>query len=153
MISEEKRLQTVFSVIALSHEMRELGYPKTAYSRILREAVFFVWEMRETAKHSKHRVRSKAAVGLHPRELDYDHAVPMRVVVELLLDAWPNKQAVEYVLRNLVRGVLITKDEHGNLRKELLSSKMPEDWNGIDWDARYKKVGIELSFPEGGETP
>jgi hypothetical protein len=152
MIDEEKRLQVIFSVIALAHEMREAGFPKTSYSKILREAIYFVWEIRAMSKHSALRLRSKAAEGLLPSELDYDHAVPMRIVIEILLGAWPDKDAVEHVLRNLVRGVLITKEEHKCLRKELLSSKMPDDWDGKDWAARYKEVGIEFSTLQGGDT-
>lgn len=153
MMDEETRLQTVLSVIAISHGMREVGYPKTAYSRILRETIHFVWELREGTKHSKLRIRSTAGIGLQPRELDYDHAVPMRIIVERLLDAWPDKQAVEHLLRNLVRGVLITKEEHRLLREKGLSSRMPDDWDGSDWQARYEAAGIELSSIETGEEP
>ena len=152
MIDEEKRLQVIFSVIALAHEMREAGFPKTSYSKILRETIYFVWEIRAMSKHSALRLRSKAAEGLLPSELDYDHAVPMRIVIDLLLGAWPEKDAVEHVLRNLVRGVLITKEEHKCLRKKLLSSKMPADCDRKDWAARYKKLGIEMPVPQGGET-
>jgi hypothetical protein len=152
-IGEEKRLQVIFSVIALVHDMRKEGFPKTSYSKILRETIFFVWEVREVTKHSQIRERSKAAEGLPPSELDYDHAVPMRIVMEMLLRAWPDEGAVEHALRNLVRGVLITKREHQRLREKGLSSKMPDDWDGKDWAARYKAVGIEFSTMQGGEAP
>ena len=100
MIDEEKRLQVIFSVIALVYEMREVGFPKSSYSKILRETIYFVWEIRDLSKHSPLRKRSKAADGLPPSELDYDHAVPMRLVIELLLNAWPDKEIVELVLKN-----------------------------------------------------
>lgn len=151
MIDEEKRLQVIFSVIALAHEMREAGFPKTSYSKILRETIYFVWEIREVSKHSPLRKRSKAAEGLPPNELDYDHAVPMRLVIERLLNAWPDKEIVELVLNNLVHGVLITKNEHDLLRREGLSSKMPGDWDGKDWTSRYAAVGIDFSVLQGGE--
>jgi hypothetical protein len=152
MIDEEKRLQMIFSVIALAHEMREAGFPKTSYSKILRETIYFVWEIREVSKHSPLRRRSKAAEGLPPSELDYDHAVPMRLVMERLLNVWPEKEVVEHVLRQLVRGILITKDEHEMLRIKGLSSKMPDDWDGKDWAARYKEVGIEFSTLQAGQA-
>ena len=151
MIDEEKRLQVLFSVIALACEMREAGFPKTSYSKILRETIFFVWEIRDVKKHSLLRKRSKAAEGLLPGELDYDHAVPMRIVIEVLLGAWPDRTAVELALRNLVLGVMITKQEHELLRERGLSSKMPDDWDGKDWTARYKQVGIEFSAVQSGE--
>lgn len=152
MIDEEKRLQVIFSVIALAHEMREAGFPKTSYSKILRETIYFVWEIRDVSKHSPLRKRSKAAEGLPPSELDYDHAVPMRLVIESLLNAWPDTEKVEQFLRDLVRGVLITKDEHDTLRRQGLSSKMPDDWDGKDWAARYKEVDIEFSTLQAGEA-
>lgn len=40
--------------------------------------------------------------------------------------------------------VLTTNEEHKHLRKEKLSSKMPDDWDGKDWTARYREVGISL---------
>lgn len=149
MIDEEKRLAIIFSVAETAFVMQQSGFPKTAYSKLLREAIFFVWEIREKPKHSKHRVRSNAAIGLPSSELDYDHAVPMRIVIEMILAAWPDTQRVEWIIRNLVRGVLITKDEHSLLRARKLSSQMPDDWDGKDWAARYREVGICLSSPKG----
>lgn len=145
MIDEEKRLRIVLSVVALAHEMREAGFPKTAYSKILRETIHFVWETRELSKYSRMRKRSKAAEGLSPRDLDYDHAVPMRIIIEMILNAWPSREAVKRILKDLVHGILITKAEHALLRYKKLSSKMPDDWNGKDWTARYKAAGIDLT--------
>ena len=145
MIDEEKRLAIVFSVAETALAMREAGFPKTAYSKLLRETIFFVWEVREATKYSKDRRRSKAAMGLMPSELDYDHAVPMRIITDLILNALPNREAVEKILQELVCGVLITKQEHDFLRKENLASKMPDDWNGKDWAARYRTAGILIS--------
>ena len=146
-ISEKDRLHIVLSVVELAHEMYRFGFPKAAYSRILRETIFFVWEIREISKHSELRARSKAAEGLLPSQLDYDHAIPMRIVIEMILDAWPDKESVEKILTELVRGVLITKKEHERLREKKLASRMPDDWDGKDWTARYKKLGIEV-LPE-----
>ncbi|WP_223428476.1 hypothetical protein [Tateyamaria pelophila] len=142
--NEEKRLHVIFSVVAIAHEMRELGFPKTAYSKILRETIFFVWEIRELSKYSPMRKRSKAAEGRRNDKLDYDHAIPMRIIIEMLLNKWPNKEAVTYIITHLVHGVLITKEEHILLSEEGLSSTMPKDWDGSDWMTRYKKVGIDL---------
>lgn len=143
-ISEKDRLQIVLSVVELAHEMHKLGFPKAAYSRILRETIFFAWEIREISKHSNLRERSAAAEGLPPSQLDYDHAVPMRIVIEMILNKSPDREAVEDIIRRFVHGVLITKEEHEYLRKKELSSKMPDDWDGEDWAARYTKVGISL---------
>jgi hypothetical protein len=73
-------------MVELAREIYELGFPRAAYSRILREIIFFAWEIREISRHSNLRVRSKAAVHLQPSLLDYDHAVPMRLVLEMILN-------------------------------------------------------------------
>lgn len=65
--------------------MYRLGFPRAAYSRILRETIFFVWEISEISKHSNLRVRSKAADGVPPSQLDCDHAVPMRLIIKMIL--------------------------------------------------------------------
>lgn len=38
------------------------------------------------------------------------------------------------------------------LRERELSSKMPGNWDGKDWTARYKELGIELSSLQSGEV-
>jgi hypothetical protein len=152
-ISEKDRLDIVFSVVELAHKMYGLGFPKAAYSRILRETIFFVWEIRERSKHSHLRARSKAAEGLLPSQLDYDHAVPMRIVIEMILNKSPDRQAAEDIIRRFVHGVLITKEEHEYLRENGLSSKMPADWDGKDWTARYREVGITLAGQEMSRGP
>ena len=68
----------------------------------------------------------------------------MRTVIEMILNKSPDRQAVEDIIRRFVHGVLITKEEHEYLRENGLSSKMPADWDGKDWTARYTKVGISL---------
>lgn len=151
-VDDGERLQIIFSVVELTHKMRDAGFSKTAYSKILRETIHFVWEIREMPKHSKHRLRSKAAEGLPLSELDYDHAVPMRIVIEMIMNAWPDQEAVERILRDLVHGVLITKKEHEHLRSKKLASKMPDGWSGKDWSARYRTLSIELSFRKSGEV-
>ena len=148
-IEEGKRLRVIFSAVKLAYEMRDLGFQKTAYAKILRETIHFVWEIREIPKRSRYRLRSKAALGVPLSELEYDHAIPMRVVIEMILTNWPDKRQVEWVLRNMVRGVLITKEEHNSLRDKKLSSAMPDGWGGQDWTARYRMAGIELADQEG----
>ena len=140
----KERIGVVTDAVRLATRMRDLGVSRTGYAKILREAIFFTWELAEGPKHGDHRPRSAAARGLKPSELDYDHAVPVRIVIDEMLEAGPDPDAVERILRTRVRAVLLTKPEHERLRSCGLSSRMPDDWDGVDWRARYVAAGIEV---------
>jgi len=79
------------------------------------------------------------------REIVYDHAIPFRYIeAELLGLAEVTPQAVADVLEKKCVVALITTEEDRNLNAAGLSSKMPENWDGLDPLARYKAVGIDL---------
>ncbi|MBW0159245.1 hypothetical protein [Sedimentimonas flavescens] len=145
MIDDEKRLEFVLSAVELAFNMRDAGLSKTSYSRVLRETIFFVWEIRKFEKHSPLRERSQAAVGLPKNQVDYDHAIPMQIVIGKLLEAWPNREEVVNIVRNMVHGVIITKHEHAHLRQIGLNSRMPQGWDGNVWTARFDAAGIALA--------
>jgi hypothetical protein len=145
-VKMEERAELVLSVIELAVKMKAAGMPKTPYARMLRESIFFVWETAAIKKHGKERRRSRAAVGMKPADLDYDHAIPMKIVIDMLLEAWPDKRLARQILEQKVIGVLITKDEHKRLREIGLHSSMPRDWDGVDWRARYQYAQIDVDF-------
>ena len=138
------RLEIVTQAVDLALRMRAAGVSRTGYAKMLREVIFFAWETAEHSKYDPARPRSAAAQGLPPAELDYDHAIPMKIVIDLALKAGPDADAVEGVLREKVHAVLITKEEHARLRDLKLGNEMPVDWDGIDWRARYRAAGITL---------
>jgi len=77
---------------------------------------------------------------------DNDHAIPVKVIIKMLMDkpSLSEKVIIE-ILRQFYVSVTVTKYEHTVLLKNLgLASKMPNDWNGIDPLARYKKAGIQV---------
>jgi len=79
------------------------------------------------------------------REIVYDHAIPFRYIEAELLDlAEVTPQAVADVLEKKCVVALITTEEDRKLNAAGLSSKMPENWDGLDPLARYKAVGIDL---------
>lgn len=76
------------------------------------------------------------------------HVVPQMEIVNILMDMKPlNKQAVEEVLKNYFRVLLVTKEEHIKLNASGLRSKMPDNWDKKDIWVRYRIIGIE---PENG---
>lgn len=138
----------VAEITLLCQRMAREGVPRTGYARLLRETIFFVWEGGNAEKYAPSRRRSLAANGLHRTELDYDHVVPSKYVIDELLALQPvTHKTVHDILDRFVEGVLITKEEHQRLSKFGLRSKMPPNWNGEDKFARYRAAGIVLSEP------
>lgn len=138
------RIDLITRAVDLALRMRAAGVRRTAYAKILREMVFFVWETGSKTKHDHSRLRSWAARDLQPAELDYDHAIPMKIVIDQLLEAGPDPLAVSRILHEMVHAVLITKEEHSKLREDKLGNAMPSNWDGADWRARYHEAGILL---------
>ena len=138
------RVDLITRAVDLALLMRAAGVNRTAYAKILRETIFYVWETRSKTKYDRTRLRSRAARDLPPAELDYDHAIPMKIVIDQLLEAGPDPVAVGRILHEMVHAVLITKNEHSELQKKKLGNAMPSDWDGADWTARYRKAGIRL---------
>jgi len=72
-----------------------------------------------------------------------EHAVPVSVINGLVLAL---KSVDHGKICNIVHEwtvlSVITKSEHDLLSKLGLSKKMPDDWDGADRFARYKKAGI-----------
>lgn len=141
----DERVRIVAQAVNLALQMRDAGVSRSGYAKILRETVFFVWETALYPKHSRDRLRSVAAIGLPPNSIDYDHAIPMKLVIDMLLEGGPDEAIVGTILCEKVRGILITKDEHAKLRRCKLAYRMPDDWDGTDWQARYKAAKIKLA--------
>ena len=138
------RIDLIACAVDLALRMRAAGVRRTAYAKVLRETIFFVWETGSKTKYDKSRRRSWAARDLQPAEMDYDHAIPMRIVIDQLLEAGPDPVAVGRILHEMVHAVLITKKEHSELQKKKLGNAMPSNWDGMDWRARYREAGIRL---------
>jgi hypothetical protein len=85
------------------------------------------------------------------RDLIHDHAVPRRVVLQILLGMSPTTpEAVFRVCEKLLHGVVITPKEHDRLDSNGLRQEMPMEF----WDPaslvfenpwlRYQRCGIQL---------
>lgn len=94
-----------------------------------------------------HFVSSTAArvlAGLYTERLVRDHAIPVAVIREILMNAHrPSDELVERYLRSFYRLGLITESEDERINAAGLRSRMPENWHPHDGAfARYEAVGI-----------
>ncbi|NJC05766.1 hypothetical protein GGQ97_001559 [Sphingomonas kaistensis] len=73
-----------------------------------------------------------------------DHAVPVKVLRELLLNASkPTLEIIDSYMRSLYRLGAITRSEDGRLNDAGLRSRMPEGWTAqCSPYARYEAAGI-----------
>ncbi|HEY9056118.1 MAG TPA: hypothetical protein VIN77_03115 [Aurantimonas sp.] len=146
-LSIEQRLELVCEAIRYCQKVRNMGMVKAAWSKALREPIFFMWERRNGGKKTAAQFQSLNASGRDwgSREIVYDHAVPFTALSDdLMAIANPKPEVVREILDKKLVCCVITKDEDRALIKAGLNSKMPEAWDGEDPFARYKSVGIKF---------
>lgn len=78
------------------------------------------------------------------RFLSHEHVVPVRLVVDRLLQISPNApiEDFEIEIRRFSVVAIVTRDEEQLLREAGLRDTMPAGWNEIDVWARYRAVGL-----------
>ena len=88
-------------------------------------------------------------------KLIHDHAVPKKVLMELLFRvSRPTPECIQQYFEAYCFGAVITKAEDDTLNRLGLRSKMPTNWDGKDPWARYNAANIILRNPSdvgGGE--
>lgn len=72
-----------------------------------------------------------------------EHTVPMKTICDILLEQSTSPEDCLSLLRKWLLVTIITKEEDAKLNQGYRTS-MPDDWDGIDPWARYRKVGIEV---------
>lgn len=90
--------------------------------------------------------RSIAAKDASKKEVRLEHAIPMKVLIEILLskkNLTPEK--VEEILHKFCEVMLVTKYED-SLLDDKYKSAMPSGWDGTDVYARYNAVGIKFGL-------
>jgi hypothetical protein len=119
---------------------------------ILREAIIVLWEVPELTKYSPKRTYSVAARKLmndgraeKRKHLRFDHSIPLRMVVDELLDAHDRPRRIKSILRR-VEARLLTVEEDKALNR-VHRNTMPDGW---DWktgriDARYVAARIDFN--------
>lgn len=123
-----------------------------ARSRVTRRATTRI--LRATLRRIKARRigRSRAS---NPTDREVDHAVPVAVVCDRILETpGLDRAKLKQILADLLVAVELTSNEHGlELRSCGLSDCMPADWNGVDVLARYRVAGIEVVQFESSSQP
>ena len=77
--------------------------------------------------------------------LVYDHAVPLKLWIgKILNDEKLSLVSFRRVMANWFHVRIITREENQLLNALKLGSSMPDDWDGHDVEARYRKAGIEF---------
>jgi hypothetical protein len=156
-IEEEALLAFIVDVVHASKRLYEaergLGNRKKTLSpitQILRGALE-LWETRDHGKFSLSRPRSKDSE--ISEIVEYDHAVPISIIVQQLLTSPAESDHIRAILDNLLYGCVISDREHKalNAANAGLRERMPEDWNGRDRLARYRRVGIDIVDPSDCE--
>jgi hypothetical protein len=75
-----------------------------------------------------------------------DHAIPLRVLVQMLLAVAkreaPTRESIRAHLHRWYHLGVIAAEEDARLNQHGLRSAMPRSWNGTDVFARYSEVGI-----------
>jgi len=88
--------------------------------------------------------RSIAAKDATKKDVNIEHAVPMKVLIQILLTTENlTAEKVDEILHQFCIVMIITKHEDSLLNAKYKSS-MPPGWNGIDVYARYTAVGIKF---------
>ncbi len=77
-------------------------------------------------------------------KLRHEHVVPVNVVVDLLigLGRQASTDSCAKLIRRYSRVAIITRAEDRLLAKAHLSTSMPENWNGHDIWARYRRISL-----------
>ncbi len=148
--AQEVRLEFLNAFVRNLRELIRAGAHKPHVRRMLREAIFYQWERPQFSKYAPERNFSIAAwkykdapPAERRRLLRYDHAIPMRLVTEKLLE--PRADVVT-ILKDKVHACIITKEEDSKLSKAGLRQSMPKEWmweTGA-WNARYVEAKIKL---------
>lgn len=144
-IEVARAISEIFSALERLHTH---GANDASGSRVRREAVHFLWELRDGPKLAESRPHSVSARE-HRRSgltigLDYDHSIPVSCFMPELRRAAETPEQMLVALRTFVRPVILTSEEHRFLAERGLRSKMPTKCELNDAFARYREVGIAI---------
>ena len=124
-------------VIEDSHWHIQMGTPNRVWS------TYFRYALNELEKGSKNI--SKSMEENPDQKSTHEHTIPFRVLRDKLinLDELTFESVSDILLRFHVI-TIISNEEDQRLKDAGLNLKMPDDWDGRDKFARYKKAGIEI---------
>ena len=79
-LCEAERLTLITEAVCYCQRVKAMGMPATAYTKALREPIYFLWECRDAlTKEQRPKYRSRQSLGIRfgGGSLVYDHAVPL----------------------------------------------------------------------------
>jgi hypothetical protein len=151
---------SVTRILAELNRLERLGVDKRHLDKLIREAVFYLYEGGESAKWSFERPHSAAARALHRNcrerglvfrgsrdglwQVTYNHAAPLALLRAQILAASENAERLLDLLDRCVCGVIITMAENDRLCRAGYRSSIPNGAALYDLTARYRAVGIEF---------
>ena len=149
MASDLEIAQAVCGVFASVEALHAKGLPDARGSRVRREAVHFLWELRDQSKLAPERPHSAAARRQRQTgdttDLRYEHAIPLATFMPTLRAAVTGgPEAMLSALRRFVRPVIVVDAECRRLTKVGLAASMPAAAAPDDPVARYRAAGIAL---------
>lgn len=148
MAPEIEVARAIADIFAALERLHQNGAADASGSRVRREAVHFLWELRAGAKLAETRPHSLAARAHRARGhlvgLEYDHAIPVACFMPILRRSAGSAETMLTALQTYVRPVVLTSDEHSRLAVGGLRSKMPIHCELHDALARYRELGIAI---------
>lgn len=148
MAPEIEVARTIADIFAALERLHEQGAGDASGSRVRREAVHFLWELRAGSKLAEARIHSIAARAQRRAGelagLEYDHSIPVACFMPVLRRSAASPEMMLRALQTYVQPVILTSDEHRLLAARGLRSKMPAHCELDDPLARYRDVGIVI---------
>jgi hypothetical protein len=80
---------------------------------------------------------------LYKHQIIAEHPVPMKVIIQDMIENANSAEDCLRILKHWSRITIVTREEDALLNAQY-QTKMPEDWDGKDVWARYRKVGIKV---------
>jgi hypothetical protein len=145
-MSEELRLTLIMEAITYCKKVKSMGMPPAAFSKALREPIYYLWELRYGNKNTAPKYRSKNALNLRfgKDKIVYDHAIPFNYLLKILLsDENLTIESLRLILNKHCVCCIITIEENRILNSFGLKDKMPKGWDENECLARYRVAGIE----------
>lgn len=146
---DDRDIATAISGIFQNLEdLHRKGLPVARGSKVRREAIHFIWELRSGAKLDSSRPHSRAARDYRASgqtvRLRYEHSIPLASCMELLRAASADPNVFLAALQQYIRPVIVLDTESDLLRQKGLNSRLPQGASCDDGFARYRAVGIEI---------
>jgi len=155
MAPEIEVARAIADIFAALERLHEQGAGEASGSRVRREAVHYLWELRAGAKLAETRTHSLAARAQRRRGqvagLEYDHSIPVACFMPVLRRSLASPEMMLHALQTYVQPVVLTSEEHNLLATQGLRSKMPDYCELHDALARYRSVGITIEASAEGD--